>query len=163
MKKRSLIASLTLLMVGVLGCDHATKQLARSHLRDRSPVDIVSGVLELTYTENEGAAFNLDRVLPAGMRKPLIILARLVIIPLVVVLWARKRGQALSGNAAFTLLLAGALGNFVEQLLLGHVTDFIHLTHWPVFNVADIALTAGAVLLLLSSPSLRPRPESPRP
>jgi signal peptidase II len=48
------------------------------------------------------------------------------------------------------LMLAGALGNYLDRLFRGYVVDFIHVPHWPVFNVADIYVTVGAVVLVWS-------------
>jgi signal peptidase II len=146
------------LVTGVVGCDGATKQIARSHLRAGGPVSIVSGVLSLAYTENEGMAFNADRVIPEGLRKPLVLLSRLAILILVGVIWYRRRGEPLLEHAAYALLVAGAVGNLGEMILRGHVTDFIYLVHWPVFNVADVSIVAGMVLLALASLSAGRRP-----
>ena len=58
----------------------------------------------------------------------------------------RANGWARVGLA---LVLAGALGNYADRLLRGYVVDFIHVTHWPVFNIADVLLTVGGALVLL--------------
>jgi signal peptidase II len=74
----------------------------------------------------------------------------------VLVLWLRRidRGAKLLASAV-ALILGGALGNVIDRLRLGHVIDFVH-AHWgehyfPAFNVADSAITIGAVLLLLDA------------
>lgn len=71
---------------------------------------------------------------------------------LVAVLWARMRKTATRAqHIAWALIFSGALGNVVDRAFRGVVIDFIHLSHWPVFNVADIAVVAGVVLLFFSS------------
>lgn len=52
-------------------------------------------------------------------------------------------------TVALAMLLAGALGNFIDRAWHGYVVDFLHVVHWPVFNVADIYLTVGGLVLLL--------------
>ena len=59
---------------------------------------------------------------------------------------------------AYALLLAGALGNLSDRLFRGYVVDFIHLHHWPIFNVADICIVVGALLFALHArPLTSPR------
>jgi signal peptidase II len=64
-----------------------------------------------------------------------------------------RRHISWPARSALLLLAAGAFGNGLDRLFRGHVVDFIHLTHWPVFNVADVYITVGGILLLLK---LRP-------
>ena len=61
----------------------------------------------------------------------------------------RRRLPAMA-RLALLLLAGGAFGNGLDRLFRGYVVDFIHLTHWPVFNVADIYITAGGILLFLA-------------
>jgi signal peptidase II len=63
------------------------------------------------------------------------------------VAWARTRASPVS-HCAYALIAAGAIGNAADRLLRGRVIDFIHLRFWPVFNVADVAVVAGVILLL---------------
>jgi signal peptidase II len=149
MNKTLLTASLILLTLSVVGCDGATKRLAKSHLENEPPVELVSGILDLRYTENPGVGFNLERVLPEKSRRPIVLGVRLLIMPLVVLLWLRNRERPWYEQAGYAVLLGGAIGNVGEMALFGHVVDFIYVTHWPVFNVADIALTTGVILLML--------------
>ena len=60
---------------------------------------------------------------------------------------ARRSGTGVT-RAAMLLVTAGALGNYLDRVVRGYVVDFVHLAHWPVFNVADAYVTAGGVLLL---------------
>ena len=82
---------------------------------------------------------------------------------LVPVMLAKRRQANRSERAAYALLLGGALGNMLDRLARGYVVDFIHLHHWPVFNVADVLIVIGAALLLLGhwqagpTPHLQPR------
>lgn len=139
---------LVALVLCVVGCDGATKRVARDRLEGKAPVELVSGVLDLRYVENRGAAFNAERVLPQRWGRHVIVLVRLLLVPLLVFVWIRRR-PGWWGEVGFALLVGGALGNLVDTVVRGFVVDFVHLAHWPVFNVADVAILMGMVLVVL--------------
>lgn len=143
-------AAVVAVALGVFGCDGATKSLARDRLEGGRPVDLVSGVLELRYVENPGMAFNAERLLPEKVRRPLLLVVGFLFVP-VIVLALRGRQPPPAELAGIALLIGGAAGNHFDRVFRGHVVDFIHVTHWPVFNVADMALVAGAVLVVLAA------------
>jgi len=133
--------------VVVVGLDQLTKAWAMHNLSD-GPVDIV-GPIRFTLTRNTAGAFGLG-----GAFVPFLALGALA---LVVALVARAEVIRRPGLAlAAGLVLGGALGNLVDRLarspglLRGAVVDFVDLRWWPVFNVADAAITCGCVLLLWS-------------
>lgn len=164
--------AITLLTVSLFGCDHATKLAAESTLSQGRVVGLVSGVLELRYAANDDTAFSLLRSFGIA-RTPSLLLAPAAFALLgMVAMWiaSRKRASRLQ-HVAFALVVGGALGNVVDRAMRGYVVDFIHLTRWPVFNVADVAVVAGMLLLVLcaffpgrigpSAASLPPTPSSP--
>jgi signal peptidase II len=130
----------------LVGCDHVAKQVAKTEL-EGGPRSIAGGILELNYTENTDSGFNLLRWVSPSVRTPLLTAAQLVGGLAFLALGLRRR-SALAARCALLLLAAGALGNGLDRLAHGHVVDFIHLTHWPVFNLADIYIAAGGVSLL---------------
>src|SRR5690606_5981607 len=74
----------------------------------------------------------------------------------VLVIWLRRNPATLwRQNLAFSLILAGAVGNVIDRLIFGYVIDFIDVYlndwHWPAFNIADMAITIGAVLMLIEA------------
>ena len=151
MKPKHLRWAMVLLAVGVVGCDHATKYAAESRLEEAGPVAVVPGVLDLRYVENRDTAFSLFRLL--GLPSPPGVLAGLQLAGLTalgVFWWRRRRTARLLEQAAWAVTAAGAAGNLIDRVLRGYVVDFIHLHHWPVFNVADVALVVGAGLLILT-------------
>jgi signal peptidase II len=92
------------------------------------------------------------------VREPLLIVSgALAIIAMCALLLQRR----ITGwrRAGLLLVLAGALGNYIDRLARGYVVDFIHVTHWPVFNVADVLITLGGALLLVLA--LRGEPAGP--
>jgi signal peptidase II len=145
----TVIASL-LLIAGLTGCDLATKHVAQQNLRGQPPTVLLSGVAELRYAENRDTAFGLLRAIPAGPRRVVILGLKLGVLALLGWLWwsqrARTRRFELLGYA---LVLAGALGNLADRLFRGYVVDFIHVSHWPIFNVADVLIVVGVGLLAL--------------
>ena len=139
----------------VLIADQGTKLLARQLTE---PVTLIPGVLGLSLCQNTGVAFSL-----LSGRPWLLGLLSLVIVAAGALLLRRYRLGPLPAVSAM-LILGGALGNAVDRLFLGSVTDMVELlfVRFAVFNVADIALTVGCALLALSL-LLCPGQWSPRP
>jgi signal peptidase II len=147
--KKMHMVVLLVLVVGLVGCDHTTKQLARTELRGQDPIGLISGVIDLTYTENRDLGFSALRRLPDGIRRPIVLGSGVIGMVMLVAVWAFRRRAPWTEQLGYALFLAGALGNGLDRLVLGYVVDFIHLHYWPIFNVADICITAGALVLLL--------------
>ncbi len=136
-------------VAGLVGCDHATKFAAQSALRGHAPISVVPGLVDLTYTENRDVAF--DALARLSLYPPTLVVVGLALaaIGAVVFGWSRRASASWKEHAAFALIVAGALGNVVDRLAHGHVVDFIHVHWWPVFNVADVLVVAGVVLMVL--------------
>ncbi|MGH3485166.1 MAG: signal peptidase II [Nocardioidaceae bacterium] len=130
--------------------DVVTKIIAVETLRDRDSVEVVPGVLNLTFTRNAGAAFGLATGLTIVLS-----LVALAVVVVVIRMAARLRDPVWA--VALGLLLAGALGNLTDRVfrdpgvLQGHVVDFLELPNWPIFNVADICITTAALLVVVQS------------
>jgi signal peptidase II len=149
-----------LCLVGVIGCDHATKVTAKAALEGAQPLNLVSGVLDLRYAENRDTAFSALRWLHiAGKEQLLLALASLGFVALLVAWW-RRRGAGRIEQAGYALVAAGAIGNIADRATRGYVVDFIHLAHWPIFNVADVAICVGAGLIALARARVVRRMES---
>lgn len=113
----------------------------------------ITGFFDLVRAHNTGAAFSLFASQPGWQRGLFIGIASIASI-VILYLLRKETGSALS-KLALSLILGGALGNLVDRLIHGYVVDFLsfHLgTHyWPAFNVADSAITIGAILLIWDS------------
>ncbi len=96
------------------------------------------------------------------MRSPLLLALGALAIAALAVLLMRSRA-ATSERVALALLLAGAAGNYLDRVLRGYVVDFIHVPHWPVFNVADALIVAGFALFGLSRARARRATRRPSP
>ncbi len=126
----------------VVGADQAAKAIAEANLTVGEKVDLL-GPLGLTLTHNRGVAFGLA----GGAGAPLVLLA-LVALGVVGYLFARDPTRPWMWVAT-GLLAGGAIGNLVDRVAADAVTDYIDIGSWPAFNLADIAITFGIVLLVL--------------
>jgi signal peptidase II len=142
-----------LVMLGVLALDQSTKWLvARSlELHDYRP--LIDGFLSLSHVRNRGAAFGI--LSDADLPYQALLFSALSLVALVAIAvyaW-RLPARARLPQFALALILGGALGNLIDRMRMGYVTDFIHVywkTHqWPDFNSADSAITVGVTLLVL--------------
>ena len=153
-----------LLTLGMFGCDHATKLAAEAKLAHAPAVPVVAGLLELRYAPNDDTAFSLLRTLGVARSPAVLLTAAGIALVAVLAMWIASRKRATTvQHVAFGLVVAGALGNVVDRAARGYVVDFIHVTRWPVFNVADIAVVVGMILLALGSARNRDRPSSTDP
>jgi len=126
----------------VLVADQIVKAVIEHDVVLGGEVDVL-GPLRLTLSHNEGVAFGLA----GGSGAPLVVVT---LAALVVVLYLFSRNPTRPGMWIATGLLAGgAVGNLTDRIRVGAVTDFIELPHWPPFNLADMAITAGVTLLVL--------------
>ena len=118
-----------------------------------------SGFFNLVLTYNKGAAFSFLAA-AAGWQRGFFIVIALLAIAVIGALLARHAGEKLF-CFALALILGGAMGNVLDRMVLGYVVDFLdfHVAgwHWPAFNLADSAITLGAVLLVTDSFLARPR------
>jgi signal peptidase II len=130
--------------------DVVTKLLAVSKLTDHEPVQVVGTLLQLDLVRNPGAAFS------TGTSYTLILSVIALVAAVTVIRVGRRLGDR-TWAIGLGLLLAGVLGNLTDRVfrepgfLRGHVVDFLELPHWPVFNVADMLIDVGVILILVQS------------
>ncbi len=141
------------LSLAVLALDQLTKQLAEHYLELHQPVPVVPG-FNLMLAYNTGAAFSLLHDAGGWQRWFFTILASVVSVGIVWWMWRLESSERWLA-IALALILGGAVGNLWDRILLGHVVDFVQLYYqrwtYPAFNVADSAITAGAVMLIIDS------------
>ncbi|WP_226341209.1 signal peptidase II [Gemmobacter serpentinus] len=150
---------LTSLIAAAVVADQLTKTAALSLLSQGTAVPVLPG-LNLSLGFNTGASFGMMGGFMAG--KPLLMAALTGALTIAFAVMAFRAQPALE-RAGFALVVGGALGNIIDRLRQGAVTDFLDFYwrdwHWPTFNVADIAITLGTVLILAASLPLRRRKE----
>jgi signal peptidase II len=149
LKRFLLIGAIVLVFVAV---DRVTKGLAQHTLSQSEHRSLAGGVLTLTYAENYGAFLGLGSSLPSSVRFALSLLANAVIIAWGLVMIVRTASIGLYRLICVALLVGGGIGNLIDRLQNdGAVIDFMILRVGPlqtgVFNVADIAITGGALAL----------------
>lgn len=137
----------------VIVLDQVTKLLADNMLGYHQPVAIMP-MFNLTLLYNTGAAFSFLSDAGGWQRWFFIVLS--ITISIVLIIWLhRLKPQQKLQMTAIALILGGAIGNLIDRSIYGHVIDFIDVYykvhHWPAFNIADSAISIGAVLLIIDS------------
>lgn len=151
----------------LLALDQVTKQIADRTLGHRpDAVTVVEGFFMLRYARNRGAFFSMGETLPDGLRLALFVGVAAIAVAFMLVLYRRARTDQWALRTALLVLIAGAIGNLVDRALYGEVIDFLHLHwrdafHWATFNVADIYIVLGVVLLLVDTFHAAPRAVDP--
>ncbi len=143
MGKKNVIVYSTALLVVFL--DQLTKILIKKNFQLNSSIPIIKNVLHLTYVTNTGSAFGLFK----GLNLFFIFFSVIVVAVIFYYLKKKIRENERLLQLAIGLLLGGTLGNFIDRLAYGHVIDFIDFRIWPVFNIADSAVTISVVLLVM--------------
>lgn len=141
-------------MVAVIGgilliADQVTKFLAEEHLPLLEPQPFLGEFLQLTLLYNSGAAWGMG----AGITP--VVTGLQIAIVIAVIVFTLKAVRSTWYAIAMSLILGGALGNIYDRLLRppgpfrGEVVDFLELPNWPVFNIADMAVVGGAILVIV--------------
>jgi signal peptidase II len=125
----------------VIAADQATKALVRSEITRFEELDVVLGI-KLIHTSNTGVAFSM---FSGG--GPIVVVIAIIALGALLAFFVTHLHRRLIWLPT-GLLLGGAAGNLVDRIRLGAVTDFVKLPHWPAFNVADIAVTSGVLVLI---------------
>jgi|SRR3989338_4189886 len=128
----------------VLFLDQLTKFLVRKNFQLSESIPIIKNIFHLTYVTNTGSAFGLFK----GINPFFILFSMIVIIAIFLYLKKITANEKLL-QLAVGLLLGGTVGNLADRLIHGHVIDFIDFRVWPVFNIADSAVTISVVLLII--------------
>jgi signal peptidase II len=133
--------------------DYITKQMAEHYLNFAQSVYILP-VFDLTLLYNKGAAFSFLAA-ESGWQRWLFALIAIGVSAVLLGWLLRLKTSERWLSVALTLIIGGALGNLHDRLLYGHVIDFLHV-HWdnhyfPAFNIADSAITVGAIMLAIDS------------
>ncbi|MGY3778789.1 signal peptidase II [Isobaculum melis] len=128
-----------------IGIDQLTKYIVMNQIDLYHTIEVIPNILSWTYVKNEGAAWNILE----GKMWLFYIITTIVIIAILYIMqkYAKPRKNLLL-NLSLMLILAGAIGNFIDRLVHTFVVDMIQLTffNFPVFNVADMCLTVGVAL-----------------
>ncbi len=122
--------------------DAVTKNLVAASVPFGTEVSLVGHIVGITNVRNSGAAFGL---VPAGAG---VFMIASVVVAIALVVYVARTHISLWGGLVLGLILGGTIGNGFDRIFYGFVTDFINVHFWPVFNVADSAISIGVVLLI---------------
>lgn len=131
-KNAALIVSVIVVM------DQLLKFFIRKYVID---IEVIKDFFSITFIKNTGAGFGILK----GYTTLLIIVNVLALIFLFYVYIKSKKSYL--ANISMVLIIAGAIGNLIDRLFFGYVTDFVNFTFWPAFNLADISVSIGALIL----------------
>jgi signal peptidase II len=151
-----------------LAADLATKAWAKGHLSGaRAPhkLDVWKGHVDLIFAQNPGGAWSFLRSLPDSLRRPFFLVVSAAAIVFIVSIYRRVHRDQTTMVWGLPLALGGAMGNLADRIRYGWVVDFVdvyvtrhgHEHHWPTFNVADIAIVVGVVLMAIDMMRARGR------
>jgi signal peptidase II len=148
-----------LVSLGVLVLDQWTKWLVEAHLPHHSAHEVIPGFMNLTHVRNTGVAFGLFASEGGGNGFLLTLLGLGALVAVGIYFWfTPTRDRMLL--TALALVVGGAVGNLIDRVSSGAVTDFVDVYvgthHWPSFNIADSAISIGIVLMAIDS--FRPHP-----
>jgi signal peptidase II len=150
-------AALLLAMAGTIGCDRVTKHVATVTLAGAPGRSFLGGAVQLEYARNPGAFLGLGGGWPGSVR--LAVFTALTLLGLGVIAAIARRVRAVPALVGLGLIAGGALSNFADRLVAGSVVDFLYLEagplHTGVFNVADVAILVGGLLVILFAQTQR--------
>jgi signal peptidase II len=151
MRKKSL--KLLLIAGAIVLLDQFTKLLAVRYLPLHHSVTVIGGFFDLTHIQNPGGAFGFLAGSDSRLRGAVFLFVSLLAVGLILWFYFKTPATHPILAAAFAMIFGGAVGNLIDRIRFGRVTDFLDFYignfHWPAFNVADGAITVGIGVFLL--------------
>jgi signal peptidase II len=150
--------------IPVIILDQVTKLFVQAHMALYESIAIIPNYLDITYTQNPGAAFSMLADAPPWVRKAFLLTMACAAIVVLLFIIVRTESVSLT-SVSCALILGGAMGNLIDRAIRGRVIDFLRAHYYdlnyPIFNVADSAITIGVVLILLVT--IFGRDQEPKP
>jgi signal peptidase II len=147
----------------VFVADQATKVFVRRTIDPRDSIAVLDGFVDIVHARNPGAAFSFLAEAPAWFRGPFFVVITITAVAVLLYVIARLPREDRLMRVALGGVLGGALGNLVDRLMYGEVTDFVDVHwrahHWPAFNVADSSITL-AVIAVVAQALFSARPQN---
>ncbi|MFZ2447954.1 MAG: signal peptidase II [Syntrophobacteraceae bacterium] len=143
------------LIAGVLVLlDQVTKYLLVRALPLNTGKTVIRGFFNLVHIHNTGGAFSMFGGTDSEWRPRIFILLTLIVLSIIFYAYGKVSKSDVWNRTAYTCISGGAVGNLIDRVRMGEVIDFLDFYvgnwHWPAFNVADTAISTGAVMLLIS-------------
>ncbi len=131
------------LVIAVIALDQIIKYVIATNMFVGESIPIIPQVLHLTYILNAGAAFGIL----ANQRYFFIAIAAILII-ITIYFYPQIQRLSRTFQIAIAMLLSGAIGNMIDRIATGKVVDYIDIRIWPIFNLADIAIVLGCIIII---------------
>jgi signal peptidase II len=152
------------IVVSTIGCDRLTKHMAVQSLAGAPDRSMLADTVRLEYVENPGAFLGLGATLPAPARIAIFVVGNAVVLLLLAVEVVRRR-WTLAAFAGTVLFIAGGVSNLIDRVVHGQVVDFLNVGIGPlrtgIFNVADLAVTFGVVIVVIAGFGRTAEPTAP--
>ncbi|MDI6758664.1 MAG: signal peptidase II [Candidatus Omnitrophota bacterium] len=131
-----------ILVLIILSLDQLTKFIVTQNLYLNQSLPVVKGIFHISLIHNRGAAFGILK-----NQAPVFFIVTAIFAIILICFDLSKNSLKKVYSISLSLILAGALGNLIDRLFFGYVIDFLDFRIWPVFNIADSAITIGAIML----------------
>lgn len=131
-----------IILLVLIAFDQITKYLVLENFALHQSEPIIEGIFHLTYVRNIGAAFSILQ----NQRTFFIVITTIVVLGIFWFIISKKYTGRLV-LYSLILIAAGAIGNLIDRVRFGYVVDFFDFRIWPVFNIADMTIVSGAILL----------------
>ena len=136
----------------VISLDQITKNAISSRFLMHEAYAVINGFFNLVYVMNPGAAFGFLASASPTFRYIFFIVVTFIAILLIIYYLVKSKPESIATVLSLALIFAGAVGNLIDRIRFGAVVDFLDVYigtwHWPAFNVADSAITVGAILMI---------------
>ena len=151
-----------LILISCIACDQAVKSIAKESLAASPPLSLLNDFIRIEYSENPGAILGLGAGLPSPIRLLSSIIFVSVILTFTLVFTFNPRGSSLMQIVGLALVAAGGIGNLLDRLfnngvVIDYVSFGIGVLRTGIFNVADVAIMAGGVIVVLFSARRDPK------
>jgi signal peptidase II len=155
------IALVVMILAACVGCDQRSKYLAGEHLRGSDEISLLADTIRLDYTENPGAFLGLGAFLPAPWKAAVFAVGCSIAIAAILLYTLVAARAGYLQVLGLSLICGGGIGNLVDRWAYGYVRDFLNVGLGPVrtgiFNVADVALMTGCLMVFLAHRAAAPR------
>jgi signal peptidase II len=137
----------------VIAIDQFVKFFIKTHMKLYGSITVIPHIFNITYIENFGIAFGLTGQGENQVKRWILCGVIFAAVVMIIVYWLKNRHKSFLYNFSLGLITGGAVGNLIDRVLRGSVTDFIEVGYkqltWPVFNTADSAVSVGVCLFIL--------------
>jgi signal peptidase II len=149
------ISIIVLIIFANIGCDQVSKEIVRYKLSENDVIEVLSNHLSLMRVENSGAFLSLGDSLSKTAKNIMLSVLPVIALTFAFAYILRKKNINAVSLIAICFIIGGGIGNIFDRIAYGSVTDFLYLhfgdLHTGVFNLADLSITLGAVIILLQS------------